>query len=451
MEGAMKTGHLSLRILCSAILFFALMGLSMPWCHGQETPIFKHKLDNGVSILQAASDRNDIVCICVVLNLSVYDEREQRVGIRSLVSDLLMEKICSKTTAKGTRVLELMGVLTEAETTPDYMTLTFFTRPSDYRKVLELVAEELQDYHFDEALFKREKDLFIEKLEGGGSGFSSIYDIFLQSFYRYHPYKLSEEPNPKGLKSVKKEDLEKFLSTTLQSDKIIISITGNIDPEEVCTLVENKFSKFSHGKSSRVEVQWEPQATQKEIFLSSLSKMAWLLVGYPAPSYGSPDYPAMKVLQTILGEGLNSRLWVELREKRGFAYELGSFYPELEGPSHVLIYVAAQPQNIISTRRLVYKEIRSIQSGGVQGRELTDAKAKIRGSLLLQRESSKGQALDMAVAQIIGGRYALDINLARKIDEVGSDDVRKVAIKYFQEATLLVVRPPGAFYIDWFE
>ena len=438
------------RFFALACFVITMLFVSMP-CFGIEAPVFKKKLPNGLLVLQQPSDRSDIVCVCLVLKLSVFDEREQKVGIRALLGDLLLEKICSRTSQKGIRLIEMMGVMSNAETTPDYMSLSFITTPSDYKKIIEMVAADLQECSFDEALYKREKDAYRERIEGGKSGFSSIYDIFLQNFYRYHPYKLSEEANYKGLQSVKKEDLEKFLRNYLSSDRVVIAVTGNVDPLEVTKFVEQSFSKLSPKTSSRVEVQWEPRATQKEVFLSSLSQMAYLLMGFPAPSYGSPDFPAMKVLQTLLGEGLNSRLWIQLREKRGLAYSLGSFYPELEGPSHVLIYVVAQPQNIILVRRIINKELKNIQVNGVSSGELEDAKAKIYGSLLLERESVKGCAMNMVSAEVIGGKYGLDVTLERNIEEVNSEDIRRVITRYFEEPTLLVVRPPGHFYIDWFE
>ncbi|MDQ7822147.1 MAG: pitrilysin family protein [Candidatus Eremiobacteraeota bacterium] len=417
---------------------------------GAEPPVFKNILDNGLLLLVKPGETKDIVAVSIIIRSSVYDEEDQKVGIRSLLLELLQEKIAGETTAGGISLTELMGVMTQTESTADYIALNFVTTPRHYKKLLELVAKALVDPTISDTLFTKVKNSFVEKNKGGKGAFSTIYSIFLQNFYRYHPYKLSEEANVKGIENTDKKKAESFFASQATSDRIVIAIAGNVKQDEVMAQIKNDFSSLRPRKTTRVEVQWEPQTIEKELFLSSLSKMSWILLGFPAPSYGSPDYPAMLVLKTLLGDGLNSRLWVELREKRGLAYELGSYYPELEGPSHLLLYVITQPQNVIASRRLILNEIEDIRVHGVTPIELEDAKAKIFGGYLLSRESSKGQALATAVSEVIGGKYSLDVTLERKVEEVTSQDISLMINKYFQVPTYLVVRPPGAYYIDWF-
>jgi len=432
-------------------LLMTLSCIAPPSVDAAEPPVIRSVLDNGVVLLAKPNERKDIVAISVVLKLSVFDETDQKVGIRTMLADLIMERINSEKASSGIRLTELMGVMSGTETTPDYVIFNFITTTRHYKKVLELLSKSLTSPSFDEALFKKEKKAFTEALKGGKGGFSAIYEIFLQVFYKYHPYKSSEEINTKGLDKLEKNKLEEFMKAKLSADRIVIGIAGNFNYSETKALVEKYFGGVGNPpKSSRVEVQWEPKATEKEVFLSSLSQMAYLIIGLPAPSYSSPDYPAMKVLCTLLGEGLNSRLWVQLREKRGLAYELGSFYPDLEGPSHMLIYVVSQPQNVIQSRRLIMSELEKLKTTNVLDRELSDAKAKINGSYLLARESCKGQASHMAISEVIGGKYSLDMTMQKRLEDVNAADIKRVVNTYFGEATLLVVRPPGAFYIDWF-
>lgn len=416
-----------------------------------DAPVSRSVLNNEVILLMQPADDDDIVSISVVLKLSVFDEGDQKVGIRSFLASLIHEKVMSEQTPTGIKLMELMGVVSTVDVTPDYMIFNYITTPRHYKKVLQLLSSSLTNASFDEALFKKTKESFVENTKSDNGGFSNIYDLFLQCFYRYHPYKTSENINSKGIEKVTKEKIEDFMKKKISSNNLVIAISGNMNQKEIKDLVEKSFSTLTPVRSSRVDVQWEPQSVQKEIFLSSLSQMCWILYGFPAPSYSSPDYPAMKVLKTILSDGLNSRLWMELREKRGLAYDLGSSLPELEGPSYILIHVNTQPKNVIASRRLILKEIENIKELGVTSKELADAKAKIYGSFLLTRESMKGQTSSLAITEAIGGEYSIDQNIQRKVEEVSSNDIKKVAKIYFHDPTLLVIRPPGHFYIDWFE
>ncbi len=440
------------RRLCFEVMvgiFLVFFAFSTP-ALAAESPIIRTVLNNGIVLLTRTQDRTDVIAISFILRIGVFDEEERKVGFRALAADLLLEKICSEESPDGIRTTELMGVMSSAETTPDYIIFNFVTTPRHYKKVIELIARGIGTAAIDESLFKKEKASFVERTKESRGAFSTIYGIFLQNFYRYHPYKLSEDINLKGLESTPREKVEEFLKAKLSSDRIVFAMAGNVNAGEMKALIEKNFTHLTPMKSSRVEVQWEPHSIEKEIFLSSLSQMSYLILGFPAPCYGSPDFPAMKVLTTILGEGLNSRLWVELREKRGLAYQLGSFYPELEGPSHILIYVVTQPQNVILSRRLIVAEIEKIKVQGVSAKEVADAKEKISGNYLLARESSRGQASNMAISEVIGGQYSLDLTMQKKVDDVTMEGIKKAINVYFSEPTLLVVRPPGAFYIDWF-
>jgi len=434
---------------CIMVLLCFIFSPALP-ASAAEPPIIRTVLNNGITLLTRTHERSDVIAISLILKISVFDEEERKVGFRALAADMILENICSEKSPDGIRTTELMGVMSSVETTPDYIIFNFVTTPRHYRKVFELIGMGI-DTSIDETLYQKERALFAERTRESRGAFSTIYGIFLQNFYRYHPYKLSEDIHVKGLESTPREKVEEFLKAKISSNRVVIAVAGNVNAGEIQSLIDRNFSHLTPRKNTRIEVQWEPHSVEKEIFLSSLSQMSYLILGFPAPCYGSPDFPAMKVLTTILGEGLNSRLWVELREKRGLAYQLGSFYPELEGPSHILIYVVTQPQNVILSRRLIIAEIEKIKARGVSAKEVADAKEKISGNYLLARESTKGQASNMAISEVIGGQYSLDLTMQKKVNDVTEEGIQKAINTYFHEPTLLVVRPPGAFYIDWFK
>ena len=198
-----------------------------------------------------------------------------------------------------------------------------------------------------------------------------------------------------------------------------------------------------------MEVQWEPQASEKEVYLYSQSELAWVLLGYQAPSLQSSDYAPMQVIYGALGAGLSSRLWTQLRENRGLAYEVGARYPELLGPSHLLCHVITKPSSVGIARRRMLAEIDKLKKDGMSELELAETKEKLLGMYLLERESMSGRALHLGMAELSGAGYESDARKLQELQRVTVADVKRVANEYLREPTLIMARPGGRFYFDW--
>ena len=176
--------------------------------------------------------------------------------------------------------------------------------------------------------------------------------------------------------------------------------------------------------------------------------IAWVLVGYPAPSAGSEDHIPMMLINAVLSEGLSSRLFNEIREKKGLAYTISSVHPDLKGPSHFLTYVITRPHDAGKVRRDVLKQAKRLQDEPLTATELSAAKQKVRGSFLKERETCQGKAFRLARAESIGLGYNYEENFEKRLSEVKASDIRKVAREYLVDPTVIIARPGGRLYWD---
>jgi zinc protease len=229
----------------------------------------------------------------------------------------------------------------------------------------------------------------------------------------------------------------------------VVSVAGKVERSSIEAKIKSELGELQPQKDTTVEIQWEPKAAEKEIVLSAGSRLAWVFLGFPAPGKKSSDYAAMRMLQGLLGEGLSSRLWTELREKRGLAYELGSVYPDLEGPSHMLAYIITRPNEVGESRRRILDEVEKVKREGVPVLELEETRRKLIGNYLLERETNRGKAFHLALAELLGMGYESDLAFIKQIQAVTPQDVQRVARTYLDNATLVVARPGGRFYLDF--
>ena len=410
--------------------------------------VTQEKFPDGMTVITKNIDSGDIVSFSILIKLSVYHEESYVQGIRAFLSELIEEKIKNAKTSDGISLIEYKGVSVKSQTEADYIAFRFVCKKEDFLQILDITSKAVANPASEEAVFASAKKKFREKYKNINGIIDNVYSLFLASFYRYHPYKLINQYSLSAIDRIEQKKTTDFLKKTISKDRIIISLAGNFNREKAIEIIKSNFENLSPAAKKFVSIQWEPQAIEKQLFLSALSNKGWLLLGFTFPSYSSPDYPEMLIAKNIIGEGFNSRFWMELREKRGYAYELGALAPTLEGPAHVMFYIVTQPKNIMQARKIACEIIEDVKKNGVTEKELEIAKEKALGSLFLIRESSSGLAFDVAVSEAVGGDYNVELNLKNKIKKVTSADVKRAVNKYFQIPVIIIVRPPGLYIND---
>lgn len=433
------------------LLTFAILGSTPGKARPYSSPsVRKVILKNGTIVLLREEPASEMVAIEVCFSVGVIDEKENEVGTRNLIARLLQRSIgAASPRASGPDILESAGTILATAITPDYVELSFLTTNKAYCQVLHLLSGLLRIHKFSTPDFDEEKGKIVEELRGERSAFRSIYEIFLQSFYRYHPYRSPQGGSAGTIARLTKEETERFFNRYFVPNRLAISLAGDINEDEALQAIREKFESIKPVGSQILEIQWEPKAQEKEIFLSTGSQMAWIFLGFPAPSIKSPDYPAMKVLYSLLGEGISCRLWSELREKRGLAYELGCIYPVLQGPAHLLIYVITPPERVRECRRTIFQEINKVREKLVPDSELEDTRKKVIGAYLLGNETCRDLASHAALDELLGVGYSPDASFMRKVEAITREDLREVARKYLENPTLIVAKP-GLDFFDYF-
>jgi predicted Zn-dependent peptidase len=169
-----------------------------------------------------------------------------------------------------------------------------------------------------------------------------------------------------------------------------------------------------------------------------------VLVGFLAPPLTHADYAPMRVLAAVLGGGMSSRLFVELRDRRGLAYSTGVLTTNRTGPSLFLPYLGTAPANADAAVAGVLAEVDRLRRDPVEERELARAKAWLLGNLAMDRRTSARHAWYLAVFELLGGGWDWPERYARAVEAVTVADLARVADRYLARPTVVVLRPAEA-------
>jgi predicted Zn-dependent peptidase len=174
------------------------------------------------------------------------------------------------------------------------------------------------------------------------------------------------------------------------------------------------------------------------------TNQAIVMVGYPAASVKHPAYAALKLINTYLGNGLSSRLFVELREKRGLAYDVSAFYPTRLGPSQFVAYIGTAPENTATALEGLRFEVERLQETVLSDEELQSAKNKLLGQYALGKQTNAQIAQLLGWYEILGLGVEYDQEFQDMVAAVTVLDAEAVAQEFFHKPYISLLGPEEA-------
>jgi zinc protease len=400
-------------------------------------------LPNGFALVLKESPGHNLTAVEMLCQVGLSNEDTPTAGLIALWSNIMTERLDDATEDHYSIVDKAVSI------EPDFLRVSIQGPSEDTDKMITVLSELVTNDVYDEKMVLKKRKELIEDIKAGRAGSQNqLYSIFRTLFYRLHPYRRQHTSGTLAVERVDAKLIGEFHRKYLVPDRLVVAVCGRFSQPKVEDRVRELFGPLEAVYQTDVSVSWEPKATEKRIDLNTRNDIAWVLVGYPAPRAASEDHIPMQLINAVLSEGLSSRLFNEIREKKGLAYTISSVHPDLKGPSHFLTYVITRPHDAGKVRRDVLKQTVRLQEEPLTATELSSAKQKLRGSFLNERETSRGTAFRLARAESIGLGYNYEENFEKKVSEVTADDIRRVAKEYLVNPTVIIARPGGKLYWD---
>ena len=374
----------------------------------------------------------------LALNFSIV-KPEKYAGEYSLMNRLLLKGTKKYSSEELSAILDENAIELCTEMKSDYLRFRFVCLNEDLELALSVMSDIIQNSTFEE--FEKEK----EKMKGEllaelDSARVKVSDLFTRTIYKDHYYGHSYTEVLENIDKVTKDDVVNSYQEILSNSKKTLTLVGDVD--------ESLLGKYldSIAESNDVETEIEspkPLVQEYSELIKEDANQAQILQGWRVPTIGSNEYPALMLLNVILGaSGLSSRLFRELREKKGLAYTVRTAYETHLKSAVFSIYIGTEPVNIETSINGFKEEIDKIKTIPVSEEELHNAKNNLIGKQQFMSETNSQQANLMAYYSIMGKPFGYRKELVELIKEVTPEDIQACANKYFTDDYVLSVLKP---------
>ncbi|MDD3013153.1 MAG: pitrilysin family protein, partial [Candidatus Gastranaerophilales bacterium] len=241
--------------------------------------------------------------------------------------------------------------------------------------------------------------------------------------------------------------LKEFYYSALMPDAMTFAVVGDIDKDSIINTFESKFGSIK--KDSRkctVKIPNTIRENKTVLIKKADAAQAQIVKGWIVPDIASEDFASLAIFNTILGaSGLSSRLFIELRDKKGLAYHVRSTFEPFKHSGTFSVYIGTAPVNINTALDGFNTEIKKLQEEFVSKKELEDARSNYLGKRAFYHETNAQQAHYLGYYDIIGLSADYDNIVPEKIKKVSEKDIREVANKYLSGNSVISILAPEEY------
>ena len=325
---------------------------------------------------------------------------------------------------------EQMGTPFSPEVSVDYSQLRFQSVSHFSSDYISLLTETVLNPGFLAESFEVEKASLLASIRAKReSSFTLAYETMMKLTYGGAPYSRMPYGSEESVSSLTVDTCSEWFRTAFVPEGSVVSFCGDLRGVDA-VLKELETVLLKPVKVGQFDCQITEPKT--EIVHRKGSAQSFILIAVNAPSVLNSQYPVYKLLNTVLGEGIGSVLFQELREKRGFAYSTGSLYPSRRNTGRLLIYIGTSPEK----EEVVRGELRRIISrlpSFITEELIERGKHYFRGTYLLDHETRGKKAWYLGFWEILGKGYSYDLEFLKEIENVELKDILEVAEKLSQE------------------
>jgi len=406
--------------------------------------VIRRVLPNGLTVIVRPDASVGVMAASLQVRAGSLFETADTAGISNFLHRVMVRGTKRYTAIQLTEAIEDLGGSLDASGDVEYTEVRGAALARNWEALLGLVAEVALRPTFPNEEIERERRLIQSALQTrGDTPFQRAFDAMLQDLYGAHPYAWPSAGRRESIERIDRAALQAHYAAIYRPDRMVLAVSGHVPGDRVLRVAERLFRATPPAAApvTAGPVAATPRGDRRVV--DRPVQQAQVLVGYLGPSLTEADYPAVRVLATVLGGGMSGRLFTELRDKRGLAYSVGVLSSFRTGPSFIT-YMGTAPASAEAAEAGVLSEIDRIRVEQVSERELARGKAFLLGNLAMDRRTNARHAWYMAFFEVIGAGWDYPERFERAVEAVTVADVARVAGRYLMRPTVVVLQPPKA-------
>lgn len=400
----------------------------------------KYNLANNATLVLTPNNSNEIVAISIFAKGGNFIEPQK--GTANLTAATMLKGTNKYTSQELAEILEDNGIKIEPSVRSDAFTVTILTTTQQYEKTLELLNEVLNNATFSEYELDKVKN---DKLNAIKKSRDIPLNVALEGYkhliFSGTPYSNSTIDLEKNIPNITRDEIVSYYRNIFNPKNIIISINGNVDTDKTAEAFSNMFKDNQSDKtfdylSHKTEIK--PIETSKTLIKKVDTNTDWIFLAWQTAGLeNKKDYATLQVIDSLLGTGMSSRLFKNLRDQEGLAYQLGSGYSANILRGAFVVYIGTNPETYDKALQGLFREINKLKTEFVGTKELQEAKDKLSGQFLIALETNLDKASTVGWFETAGEGYNFVKEYDELINSVTENDIMRVANKYFNSNYVL--------------
>jgi predicted Zn-dependent peptidase len=404
----------------------------------------KSTLDNGLRIISGNMPHTHSICIGIFIGAGSRYESSEQAGVSHFVEHLCFKGTERRATAKDiAEAIEGVGGILNGSTDKEVTVYWVKVARPHFPVALDVLVDMLHHSKFDPVEMEKERKVIVEEINQSlDSPHQRVGMLIDEVLWPEQPLGRDVAGTKETVSTIPRDLLLEYMSRQYTPSNTVIAIAGDISHDEVVSSLSQAFAHWVDG----VPAPWYPADDAQEEPRLRLeyrkTEQAHLCLALRGLSLLHPDRFILDLLSVVLGEGMSSRLFLELRERRGLVYEVYSYVNHFLDCGAAITYAGMEPKHIGATVELILEELQRLKDG-VPEAELRKAKELVKGRLLLRMEDSRNISSWLGFQELLLNKiYTVD-EVMSIVDAITSEDLKRVAISLFHsnKLCLAVVAP----------
>ena len=399
------------------------------------------KLDNGLRVVTKSIDNFESVVLGYWVEAGAVCEDETNNGISHFLEHMAFKGTTTRTAKQIAEAIESVGGYSNAYTSRE--TTAFHARvlKDDKNVAIDILSDIMQNPTFQKEELERERGVILQEIsQTNDTPDDIIFDYFQSVAF---PNQSMGRPilGPSRIVSkITSDDLRTYRNQYYNADNMLFCAAGNISHEEVLDYADKYFSNFSRKKTQVHDKKYEYRGG----LYSDVRDLeqSHVIIGFEGIPSLSEDYYKMAIFSSILGGGMSSRLFQEVREKRGLVYSVYSFTSSYKRNGLFGIYAATSKDKLTELATVATAELLKMRDD-ITEKEFNRTKTQFRASLLMSQENSASVCEQIANQTMVFGQPLKREEILMRIDAVTIEDIKKLADKIVSSSVSVVTVGQG--------
>ncbi len=385
-------------------------------------------LDNGLRVITDTVPDMHSVAVGIWAGVGTRNEDPAFNGAAHMVEHMLFKGTPTRSTRQIAEIVEDVGGHMNAYTDREMTSYHIHLLKDDMGLALDILSDIYQNAVLPQDELERERHVILQEIGMcNDTPDDLVFDNYFETAYSGQTLGAPILGRASNVSNMQREALSDYIRRHYTPRRTVVSAAGNLNHQDFAARVEKLFKNLpadsTHGQEAAKYLGGECR-------LDKDLEQSHFVLGFEGMAKTDPDYYTAQILSTLLGGGMSSRLFQEVREKRGLVYSISSFHSGYADSGQFSIYAGTGPDDLKELVPVVCDEVLRV-ADSLSAAEVERAKAQIRSSILIGQESMMGRA-DQQAKYLITRGQPIDIGgIIESIDVVGSADIRRVAKKIF--------------------